>query len=162
MGKTTTAHSIRERAPAWRLFDPEHVGLLLRLNLVGVEFDDFQDLPPWRSLVPRIAGEVSDFTGDDLLAVQTVLVRDYWEEMRAGFRERELEVVHVLLDAPARALEARIEADEIERGAKQWRLDHISAYESAKSWLLPSADLVVDTERLSVADSASCILDALG
>jgi hypothetical protein len=81
VGKTTTALAIRMHGPAWRLFDPEHVGLLLAMNLSGVEFSDFQDLQPWRTLVPLIASEVSQFTGDDLIVAQTVLVQDYWEEM---------------------------------------------------------------------------------
>lgn len=75
VGKTTTAQAIRRHAPEWRLFDAEQVGLLLATNLSGVEFHDFQDLPPWRSLVPLIASEISEFTGDDLLVVQTVLVK---------------------------------------------------------------------------------------
>ncbi len=135
VGKTTIAEAIRKRAPAWRLFDPEHVGLLVAMNLAGVEFADFQDLPPWRSLVPLIASEISDFTGDDLLVVQTVLVRDYWKEIQAGFGNRNQEVVHVLLDVPAMVLEARIRDDDVERSAEKWRLDHVNTYESAKSWL---------------------------
>jgi hypothetical protein len=161
VGKTTTAQAILEAAPAWRLFDAEHVGLLLATNLSGVEFDDFQDLAPWRSLVPLIASEVSDFTGDDLLVVQTVLVQDHWEEMRSRFSERQQEVVHVVLDAPATVLASRIKKDQIERSAEQWRLDHIESYESAKTWLLPAADLVVDAHLLSVADVASSILQSL-
>ncbi len=158
VGKTTTAQVIQKDAPAWRLFDPEHVGLLLASNLAGVEFNDFQDLPPWRSLVPLIASEVSDFTGDDLLIVQTVMVQDYWEEMQTRFTERQQKVVHVLLDAPATVLEARIREDQIERSAEQWRLDHVSSYESAKHWLLSAADLVLDTHLLSASDAAARIL----
>jgi hypothetical protein len=161
VGKTTTAQAIREQAPSWRLFDPEQVGLLLWQNLAGLTFNDFQDLPPWRSLVPRFASEVSNFTGDDLIAVQTVLVQDYWEELRAGFDEQHVDVFHVLLDAPAPLLEARIKTDAVEREAEFWRLEHISRYESAKKWLSPSADLVVGTERLSAADAASYILSSL-
>ena len=162
VGKTTTALSIQEHAPAWRLFDPEQVGQLLATSLSGVEFNDFQDLPPWRSLVPLIASEVSEFTGDDLLIVQTVLVQTYWEEMQARLAARQEEVVHVLLDAPAGVLETRIREDRIERSAERWRLDHVSSYESAKSWVLSSADLVVDCDRLNAADVASCILQSVG
>ncbi len=161
VGKTTIARAIRERAPTWRSFDPEQVGMLLAANLAGVEFNDFQDLPPWRSLVPAVASEVSEFTGDDLVVVQTVLVQDYWDEMQARFRERRQRVVHVLLDAAATVLEERIRKDSIERGAEKWRLDHVGSYELARSWLLPDADLVVDTGALSVSESVSCILDSV-
>jgi hypothetical protein len=161
VGKTTTAQAIRRRAPAWRLFDPENVGLLLSTALSGIEFNDFQDLSPWRSLVPLIASEVSEFTGEDLLVVQTVLVQDYWEEMRARFAERGQKVVHILLDAPAVVLEARIRADQIERSTEKWRLDHVDTYESAKSWLLPTADLVVDSACLNAAEAATSILHSV-
>ena len=160
VGKTTTAQAIRMHAPTWRLFDPEQVGALLAMNLAGVEFTDFQDLPPWRSLVPQIASGIADFTGDDLLVVQAVLVQDYWEEMQDRFAEQRQNVFHVLLDAPAMVLEARIRADQVERGAEEWRLDHVSSYESAKSWLLSSADLV-DTCRLGAAATASFILHSV-
>jgi adenylylsulfate kinase-like enzyme len=161
VGKTTTAQAIRERAPAWRLFDPENVGLLLATSLSGIDFNDFQDLSPWRSLVPLIASELSEFTGEDLLIVQTVLVQDYWEEMQASFAERGQRVVHILLDAPAMVLEARIRADQIERSAEKWRLDHVETYESAKTWLLLTADLVVDSNCLSPGEVASSILQAV-
>jgi hypothetical protein len=159
VGKTTTAQALRERAPTWRPFDPEQVGMLLTASLTGVTFNDFQELPPWRSLVPAVASEVSEFTGDDLLVVQTVLVQDYWDEMQASFGERQQKVVHVLLDAPATVLESRIRGDSIERSAEKWWLDHVESYELARSWLLPGADLVVNTGVLSVSESVSCILD---
>jgi len=161
VGKTTTAQAIRKLAPTWRLFDPEQVGLLLATNLSGIEFNDFQDLPPWRSLVPQIASEVSEFTGDDLLVAQTVLVQEYWDEMRVRFTDRGQKIVHVLLDAPAIVLEERIREDPIERSAEQWRLDHVSSYESAKDWLPATVDLVVDSDRLDAADAASYILQSV-
>ncbi len=114
--------------------------LLLAANLAGVEFNDFQDLPPWRSLVPAVASEVSEFTGHDLVVVQTVLVQEYWDEMQTRFGERQQRVFHVLLDAPAKVLEERIRKDSMERSAEEWRLDHVESYELARSWLLPSLE----------------------
>ena len=58
-------------------------------------------------------------------------------------------------------LEERIRKDSIERSAEKWRLDHVESYELARSWLLPGADLVVDTGALSVSESVSCILDSV-
>jgi hypothetical protein len=43
VGKTTTATRMRELAPAWRVFDPEWVGYMLRANLGDLTFSDFQD-----------------------------------------------------------------------------------------------------------------------
>ncbi len=113
-------------------------------------------------MVPTIASVLSDFTGDDLLIVQTVLVQDYWKELEARFAERQDKVVHVLLDASAKMLEAGIREDSIEATAETWRLEHVRSYQSARGWLLASADLVVPTDILSVADVVPYILDRLG
>ena len=158
VGKTTIAGLIREREPEWRLFDPEWVGFMLRANLSDLAVDDFQDLPPWRALVPSVAHQIASLTGDGLLAVQTVLVEEYWDELRFGFAHHGLELFHVVLDADESVLRERISADQIERGARQWRLDHLAAYESARSWMAVGADLVIDTARLSAPDAASRIL----
>ena len=84
VGKTTTANALL-KGSSWRLFDPEHVGFLLAGNLRDLEFDDFQDLPPWRELVPAVADEIYRFTGPEgMVAVQTVLVADYWDELVRG------------------------------------------------------------------------------
>ncbi len=99
VGKTTTASLVRERERTWRLFDPEWVGSMLRANLGELGFDDFQDLVPWRFLVPVVASEIASLTGDPLLAVQTVLVETYWAELRGGLAKRNLDVFHVVLDA---------------------------------------------------------------
>lgn len=161
VGKTTTANVIRERDSKWRVFDPEWVGYMLRANLGDLDVADFQELPPWRSLVPQVAHEISSLTGDSLVTVQSVLVETYWNELRKGFAERQLDVFHVLLDAQADTLHARITSDQVEGGAERWRLDHIAAYESARPWMTACADLVVDTTRLTAAEAALRIMEAL-
>jgi hypothetical protein len=75
-GKTTTAGLLRERLDGSRIFDPEHVGSMLAGNLRDLSFDDFQDLPPWRALVPPVLHEVQRFTGATVIAPQSVLVED--------------------------------------------------------------------------------------
>jgi hypothetical protein len=161
VGKTTAAHLIRERKPSWRLFDPEWVGYMLRANLGDVPCDDFQDLPPWRTLVPQVAHEIALLTGDNLLATQTVLVEEYWDELRRGFTAHGMKVFHVVLDADQVTLRARIMADGADRGAAPWRLDHLDTYDSARAWMTSSADLVVDTAGLTAAETASLVGDAL-
>ena len=158
VGKTTTARIVHEREPSWRLFDPESVGSMLTANLSGVEVYDFQDLAAWRALVPLVASEVAALTGDSLLAVQTVLIEEYWLELKRGLHARGLDVHHVLLDADIAALRSRIAADDC---ARQWRLDHLDAYESARSWMRASADLVIDTTALTAADAADQICASL-
>ena len=155
VGKTTTAERLRALAPAWRSFDPEWVGYMLRANLDGVPFDDFQDLAPWRSLVPRVFREVADLTGDELVAVQTVLRQPYWDELRSGLANERIEVLHVVLDADGDTLRDRIQGDTaflerieaglVDRSALDFRLRRVGDYVAARPWLLEAADLVVDT-----------------
>lgn len=161
VGKTATAGRLTALAPELRLFDPEHVGYLLAANLKDLKFDDFQELAPWRTLVPVVANELVNFTGQRLVAVQTVLVEDYWRELRSGLDDFGLSVFHVVLDCDRPTLEARIRADEVESGALDWRLDHIATFADAKPWMTSRADLVVDTGNLTPDQVATTILDAM-
>jgi adenylylsulfate kinase-like enzyme len=160
-GKTSTAAELTARLPGTRQFDPEWVGYMLKANLADLEFTDFQQLPPWRRLVPAVLAEVADLTGQHLIAVQTVLVREYWDELRAGLAERSLGVFHVLLHADAAVLAERIRADQVERDAYQWRLDHLSEFAAAWPWLSQAADLVVDSTALTVGEVAQLVADAV-
>lgn len=161
VGKTTTARHLVERVLGLRLFDPEWVGYMLTSNLTGVPIDDFQDLPAWRELVPRVARHVRDAAGQDLVAVQSVLSEDYWHELRTGLEAQGIDVFHVVLDADPDTLRKRITSDEQERSAEQWRLDHVGVYTDARSWLTATADLMVDTARHSPDEVAAQIEAAL-
>jgi hypothetical protein len=160
-GKTSTARELEPLLPAARRFDPEWVGYMLRANLSDLEFTDFQQLPPWRTLVPVVMGEVADLTGQHLIAVQSVLVESYWRELRAGFDHLSQPVFHVLLHADSDVLTQRIRADEVEREACQWRLDHLAEYAAARSWMEAAADLVVDSTFLPAAGVAAAVAGAV-
>jgi hypothetical protein len=159
-GKTSTATELAGILPAARQFDPEWVGCMLKANLADLDFNDFQQLPSWRTLVPVVMAEVAALTGQHLIAVQTVLVESYWRELLAGLRERGLDVFHVLLHADPAVLEQRIRADQVERDACQWRLDHLSEFAAARPWLEASADVIVDSTQLSAAEVARAVAAA--
>ena len=156
-GKTTTARQLVRRLPNARHFDPEQVGYLLVTVLDDHEFKDFQDLPPWRELVPVFTEKIASFTGQHLIAVQTVLREGYWHELTQGFERTALDIFHVLLHVDSDVLAERIKADQVDAKACQWRLDHISDYEKSRPWLESAADLVVDATNLPVADVAERI-----
>jgi deoxyadenosine/deoxycytidine kinase len=155
VGKTTTSRHLNDVA-GWPVFDPEHVGYLVGGHFRDLEFDDFQDLPPWRALVPKVAEELLRFRDTDhLIAVQTVLRQDYWDELVAGFAALERRVLHVVLDCDPAELERRIRADEEEAGALGWRLDHLDRYAAARNgWLLDAADVVVETTSIAASAAA--------
>jgi len=161
VGKTTTARQMAELRPELRLFDPEWVGYLLTSQLQGIDVADFQDLPAWRDLVPRVARHVADISGQHLVAVQTVLDEQYWTELGDGLNRRDLGVFQVVLDADEQALRTRILSDDDERSAQRWRLDHLAPYAAARPWLLRAADLVVDTTAVPPDEVARRIVAAL-
>ena len=160
-GKTTTATHLAGRLPNARVFDPEEVGYLLRATLDDHEFSDFQDLPPWRELVPVVTETIARFTGQHLIAVQTVLREDYWDELTDGFRRAGLDVFHVLLHVDSAALAERIKADVVVPAACQWRLDHIGDYERSRPWMAAAADLVLDITGRPPAGAADRIAAAV-
>ena len=159
-GKTSAATELAGILPDARQFDPEWVGYMLKANLADLDFTDFQQLPSWRTLVPVVMAEVAALTGQHLIAVQTVLVESYWRELLAGLRERRLDVLHVLLHADPAVLEQRIRADQVEREACQWRLDHLTEFAAARPWLEASADVIVDSTQLSAAEVARAVAAA--
>jgi hypothetical protein len=109
-------------------------------------------------LVVAAATELARYTGEHLIAAQTVLRRDYLAEILAGLRAAGLPVFHILLDASEDVLRRRIEGSE---EARQWRLEHLAEYGQARPWLRQAADLVLDTAALTPAQSARQITSAL-
>jgi len=158
-GKTTTAALLTEKSQRLRLFDPESVGYMLRPNLTDYPVTDFRHWEPWRVLTPIVADELIRFSGRSLVAPQTVLEENYWDELEAGLSARGHEVLHVLLEAEENVLRGRIEADQVEVAAKPWRLDHLSRYACARHWIVRRADLVVDTTHLTPEQIADRIWD---
>ena len=148
-GKTTTASLLAEKSQRLRLFDPESVGYMLRPNLTDHPVTDFRHWDPWRVLTPIVADELIRFSGQSLVAPQTVLEENYWYELETGLAERGHEVFQVLLEAEECTMRGRVEADQAEVVAKPWRLDHMSRYAAARPWMARRADLVLDTTHLT-------------
>lgn len=161
-GKTTAARAVAQTLPQARVFDSEMVGLMLRHVLGSVPVRDFQDWPPWRGLVVEAASQILRYVGGTLVVPQSVLVEQYWSEIKSGLDEADIPVVHCVLDASPEALVQRIETDTVEVGARQWRLDHLPDYAVALPWLRREADLVVDTTRLSPVEVADAVVGGVG
>ena len=159
-GKTTTAELLTEKSGGLRMFDPESVGYMLRPNLSDYPVTDFQHWDPWRVLTPIVADELIRFSGQNLVAPQTVLREAYWDELMRGLSERGHGVLHVLLEADEPILRSRIDADEELAVARQWRLDHLPKFAEARSWIARRADLIVDATRLTTEQVADRVWDA--
>jgi chloramphenicol 3-O-phosphotransferase len=157
-GKTSTAAELLPRMRGARLFDPETVGYMLAPNLADRPVTDFQHWEPWRALVVATAVELARYTGQHLIAPQTVLDRPYLQQIRSGLEAAGQTVFLVLLDASDDALRRRIEGSD---EARQWRIDHLAAYRAAREWMITDADLVVDTTTLPPSAAAEKIAAAL-
>jgi chloramphenicol 3-O-phosphotransferase len=158
VGKTATAARLQPMVANSRLFDPETVGYLLRHHLADLPVTDFQHWSAWRPLVVATAAELTEQTGQHLIAPQTVLHAPYWQEIRDGLTARGIEVFHVLLDADETVLRQRVlGSDE----AARWRLAHLTMYRDARPWMRDAADLVVDTGSSSPGEVARTIAKSL-
>ncbi|MHC3463794.1 AAA family ATPase [Streptomyces flavovirens] len=155
-GKTTASKELCGLLPDARVFDSETVGYMLRHVLNTVPVKDFQDWPPWRTLVVETASQVLDFVGGTLVIPQSVLVEQYWGEIRTGLEKAGIPVRHFVLHTDPETLAQRIESDTVETGARQWRLDHIPRYQSALTWMRREAE-VIDTTHLSPTQVAKTI-----
>jgi hypothetical protein len=85
-GKTTTASLLTEESQRLCLFDPESVGYMLRPNLPDYPVTDFRHWDLWRVLTPIVADELIGFSGQSLVAPQTVLEENYWGNCTQGCR----------------------------------------------------------------------------
>jgi hypothetical protein len=161
VGKTTTTREICSLVPQAKVFDTEHVGFMLQHVLASVPVDDFQDWRPWRGLVVESAVQILEYVGGVLVVPQSVLVEQYWQEIRAGLDKAGVPVRHLVLHADREVIARRIDSDTVEAGAAQWRHDHLDAYEAARPWLAREAE-VIDTNHASAREAAREIVARAG
>ncbi|GII31163.1 ATP-binding protein [Planotetraspora mira] len=159
-GKTSTAKELVSLIPEAHYFDPEQVGFMLR-HISGLpEVGDFQHWRPWRGLVVETASQVLKYVGGVLVMPQSVLVEQYWEEIRTGLREAGIPLRHFVLHADEITLTQRIESDVVDIGARQWRLDHLPKYRESFTWLSREGE-VIDTAAVSPSEVAKDIAAAI-
>jgi hypothetical protein len=157
-GKTTTANELLPLIPASRLFGPETVGSMLGPNLADYPVSDFQHWPPWRPLVVATATELTRFTGQHLIAPRQSWPARTWSRYSRACAAPGSPVFHVVLDAGEGILRQRIEGS---GEAQAWRLAHLAGYRASRSWLIPAANLVVDTGCRTPSEVAHQIAGAL-
>jgi hypothetical protein len=159
-GKTTTASPLAEALPA-RIFDSEHIGHLLLPVIGDIPCTDFKEWRPWRTLTVAAAREIIAFTGDPLVIPQTVLQRQYWTELTEGFAEADIPVHAFTLHTDRATWAARVEADTVEAGARDWRLAHRDAYEQALTAWMARETTVVDTTDLTPEAVAERLIEQI-
>ncbi|MER6772772.1 ATP-binding protein [Streptomyces bacillaris] len=160
-GKTTTSALVQQLLSDSRVFDAEKVGEALMDIRPGLPaLGNFQHWPPWRPLVVETAHRVLDYTGGTLVMPMTVLVEEYWREISAGLAQHSIPVRHFVLHADQETLRGRIEGDP-DMGPSAFRLKYLEPYaEAARTWLHADAE-VIDTTRLTPAEAARRIVEAV-
>ncbi len=160
VGKTSTVRELQALLPGSAVYDPEVIGESLRHLLPAEVYGsvrDFQDLAAWRRLVPATAVALLAELPGPLIVPMTLLRQDYRDEIFGALAADRVAIHHVVLHAEETILRKRIEADETESArARQWRLDHLAAYQQARPWLEEDA-VVVDTTALTPRRAAELI-----
>ncbi|MEU6062175.1 NUDIX domain-containing protein [Streptomyces sp. NPDC047097] len=170
-GKTSAARELVELIPDSTLYDPEVVGVALRRLLPPkrlAEVMDYQDLPMWRRMVVDAAAAMLAEVGGVLVVPMTLLRQEYRDEVFGGLAARRIPVHHVLLTPDETILRTRIADREVPPGdpeteerVRQWSADHIEPYRAARDGWLARDAYPVDNGRLTPAETARAIADAV-
>ncbi|MDG4824610.1 ATP/GTP-binding protein [Asanoa sp. WMMD1127] len=124
-GKTTTAGLVVKGLDGATLFDPEYVGFML-MPFVKSPTGDFQDLPLWRHLVVETMVGLAQQYPHPWVAPMSLINAGYRAEILGGIRRAGVDVREFVLAVPEEILRPRIDADQVEAKARQWRQDHVA------------------------------------
>ncbi|WP_417506134.1 AAA family ATPase [Microbacterium sp.] len=156
-GKSTTTRQLVDEG-SFTMFDAEEVGYMLQ-RAISPELagDDFQELPAWRHLVVESLSEVSKAVDTDIVVPQTVLVREYWDEIADGLTARGLDCRAFTLHVDSEEHARRIDEDALEADGAEWRHRRRPDYDAALSWLT-DATTVIDTTGVAPSTVTSLVL----
>jgi hypothetical protein len=151
-GKTTLVGELRRRWPEALVYDPEHIGYVLR-SIVDVPTGNFQDLRLWRRQVAAMAiGLVEDY-GRPVLSPMTLVNPQYVNEIFGALAEAGVAVHHFFLKVSPNTLLRRLDArvqlpddPEREEAARTWAKAQIAECVAAVD-TLPTDTVVLDGER---------------
>ncbi|WP_117215145.1 AAA family ATPase [Allorhizocola rhizosphaerae] len=168
-GKSTLVDELRTRLPDALVFDPEHIGYVLR-EIVEVPTGDFQDLPMWRREVASFAvGPVQDY-GRLLLVPMTLVRPEYLVEIFGAIEAAGVGVHHVFLDAPREVIEQRIDGRSFypddptqDVRVRAWCKARVDACRAAVD-ALPAGTVVLDATQTpqQLAEAALAVIGPIG
>ncbi len=152
-GKTQTAYELRRRLPGSYVYDPENAGFFIRDNLPpGLERDDFQRFPMWRSFNLEMLDYAAARYGGHIIVPMTVTSRDYYEEL-VGALAKKHQVRHFILWAGRETLEKRL-ASRLERPGS-WGYQQIGRCLDAFETQVTEEK--IDTDGLSISQAAEAV-----
>ena len=110
VGKTTVAELLVKRIPHSLLYDPEIVGSCLSHIVRPFEqFEDFQDLPMWRTLTITTAQLLKQTYRRTLVVPMTLWYEPYFHEIISGLKQFEPDLFHFCLTATMQTIFERLE-----------------------------------------------------
>lgn len=125
-GKTTVAELLVQSIPNSLLYDPEVVGMGLRYIVQPVvQFDDFQDLPPWRPLMVETARQILKTYKRTLIVPMTLWNKAFFLEIMDGLRTFEPQLFHFCLTASEVTLRKRLQERPSSPQAYAWACERI-------------------------------------
>lgn len=158
VGKRTLAARLRDR---WGVvvLDADAVGHALQDGLpTNLEPGDVQDNGMWRWSMWRLGLEMARTYG--IVAIAATVYRPAAvPQLITAFRRAEVDVLHVILEADAATLRARIHDHDVSRDAKRWALEHLRPALTGLSELREG--ISVDTTGLSPDQVATDLAKAL-
>ena len=125
VGKTTVARLLVRRLPHACLYDPEHVGTLVRS--LGRSHEDYRDDPVWRRLVVAVAGALHSDVSAHLVVPMTLSRAEHLAEIVAGLRSVDPDLRLFRLVASEDVLRGRILARPDDDGPHEWCLRHLAS-----------------------------------
>jgi 2-phosphoglycerate kinase len=115
-GKTTCAFELHRRLPHSFVYDPEHVGYMIRKNMPKeLHKPDFQDHEQWRSFNYALLSKVAAEYEGTIIVPMTVVNRAYYDELIQRLRDDGFELRHFILYAQKETLRKRLNK-RLERG----------------------------------------------
>ncbi|WP_269936522.1 ATP-binding protein [Arthrobacter sp. HY1533] len=158
VGKTTTAAFVPQLFPDSHVFDAEKVDETPMDVHPGLpDMDNFQNWPPWRSLVVETAQRILDYTGGTFVIPMTVLAESYWREISHGLAAYGIPVRHFVLHADQGALR-RKNPGRLRDGPLGFRFSYLTpCTEAFQGWLARGAH-IIETSAVAPARAASEIV----
>ena len=169
-GKTHVAGEIQHRLPNTWIADPELAGFGLHRMMPPSARQDFQDLPAWRRGVVEALDIALQHHDGLVVAPQTIVNLDYFNQIVGSLRSLGHEVHHVALMARADTVLQRLRDRGFGRVVTALGRDPLAresfAVARVESYLAQLAELAfaehVWTDDLTVAQVAEAVADATG
>lgn len=127
VGKTTTAQALVQCLPHAMIYDPEEVGVMLRVMTHGIrepheDTGDFQNIALWPAMTVLLAERVYQHYQRTLIVPMTIIKPAYLQEIKAGLARISPPLHHFCLAASLPTIQRRLLARGEMAGGWSWRM----------------------------------------